>query len=580
MITTDLPTIHLTEVEGIRTVWSELPGPLRCGLGLRVGSSDETLPTCGITHMMEHLAFFGIGRPGDHSNGYVDQTVTMFHCEGDAPFATGFLDSVTRQLVNPPLHRLDDEREILRAEYAGKGYSPQRRLLIWRYGAAGYGLSGFDGMGLHGLTPDLLTTWSRRYATRQNAVLWFSGPPPAGMRINLPDGVSVPPIDPLPGIVPKFPAYIGGPSDVVAVQALLPRNAAAQALGSVMEARLVDELRTRRAAAYSPQVDVSALTGETSELIVLSDLVAGRQSDAVRPLLATLHHLAGEEEQETTADEVDTWRADALRQASDPATALSWPVSQALRVLHGGDVTHPGEWAEQITAVTPDDVTQAAVAALSTALAQVPTRVRVSRSSWVRAPGTLLEPVEGTTYDRRDPEETSNRLIMGEDGISWVGEDTTHTTVTRSSAAGVLVWPDGKRVVVGADANTVEVEPNLWKHGRQIVDQIDHLWSGPLVIPMPPRNPGEIPAPPAPVAGGEDDGPGATGPTGEERIPGGRGRAASTISRWVNGLCLAVSFGIGTQCLSQGWRHQDLRFAFVGLIFCSLSSWCWKRFRS
>ena len=58
--------LHLTEVDGVRTIWAEVPGPLRAGLVLRMGAADETLARRGAGHLLEHLALFGIERPGEH----------------------------------------------------------------------------------------------------------------------------------------------------------------------------------------------------------------------------------------------------------------------------------------------------------------------------------------------------------------------------------------------------------------------------------------------------------------------------------------------------------------------------------
>ena len=37
-------------------MWAETPPPARAALMFRVGVIDETLPTSGITHLIEHLA--------------------------------------------------------------------------------------------------------------------------------------------------------------------------------------------------------------------------------------------------------------------------------------------------------------------------------------------------------------------------------------------------------------------------------------------------------------------------------------------------------------------------------------------
>jgi len=176
----DWPEVHHTEVDGVPVVWASVPGPLRAGLMLRVGSADETLVTSGITHLLEHLALFGIGRPGDHSNGHVDQTTLHLHCVGDAGSVTHFIGAVSRQLTDVPTARLADELGVLRSELAGRRSTIEDSLLAWRYGALTYGLTAQTQYALETVDADQIRAWAGRHATRGNAVIWLSGPPPVG----------------------------------------------------------------------------------------------------------------------------------------------------------------------------------------------------------------------------------------------------------------------------------------------------------------------------------------------------------------------------------------------------------------
>lgn len=484
----------VTEVDGVRTVWSPLPGPLTAGLLVRVGSADETLVSAGTTHLLEHLALFGLGRPGDHSNAFVDQTVTMFHCTGEESTVTEFFAGLCRQLVNPPIERLADEREVLRAEYAQRGTSAEGRLLAWRYGAVSYGVSAASGIGLDGVTPERLVAWSHRYATRGNVALWLTGPPPAGLQLNLPDGEPIPPPDPWRTVLPQLPAFLTGPDDGVAVHAVLERGYANQALAELLQGRLIDELRTRRAVAYSPQADYRPLTADVARLLLLSDLVPGRQSDGVRAFLAVLHEFA---EGAVSEDDVARWRADAVRALTDDRDrgagrlpGLAW------QLLYDRPLDSRDEVVAQLEAVRTEEIVARAGAVLSAALALIPRGVRVVRDPWVSAPATVLEPVAGVSYQHLEAaQDAPERLVAGDAGITWHGGAGRHVTVTRDTAVAIQVWPDGRRAIHGADANVVVVEPTLWESGRQIVEQVDRLWPAELVIPMPQRPIGDIPTP-------------------------------------------------------------------------------------
>ena len=537
MPTIGLPLVHETDIDGVRAFWGQVPGPFRAGLVLRAGSADEPLAVSGVTHLLEHLALFGLTGPGDHANGQVDQTITAFHRSGDAAEVSGFLEALTRQLAEPPLHRLADERRVLQTEAAGRSAPMEENLLLWRYGACGYGVAAFEGLGLPRVDAAVVGEWARRFATRGNAVLWFSGPPPAGLRLALPDGPAVPAPDPWSSIQPAFPAYFGGPDGGIALSAVLPASPAGDALAKTAGARLFDELRTRRAVAYSPQAGYRAVTADAGFLTLFSDLATGRQSDGVRPFLALLDDLAGRGNgAPARSEEVAAWRERLARDLAEPDAVLGLVTRQALRAALGGTPQEPHEVWDAIEAVRPEDVAAAAEAARATALARVPSGIRVVRQPWHPAVGTQFEPLPRPGFTpaghAREPRED---LVVSPAGVTlYRGE--AHVTVTRGTAVAVQAWPDGRRVVISSEGNQVLVEPSLWLGGPEAVARIDALWGPGLHVPMPPRRPGEIPVPPPPV------GPGAPAAPGRAAQATGW-RAGSLLVRWVvrRGLLLILA---------------------------------------
>jgi hypothetical protein len=72
MVPGGLIEIERGEVGGVPAYWPEGAGaPHRVALGCRVGYADETLPEHGITHLVEHLALFTLGRRLYDTNGVV-----------------------------------------------------------------------------------------------------------------------------------------------------------------------------------------------------------------------------------------------------------------------------------------------------------------------------------------------------------------------------------------------------------------------------------------------------------------------------------------------------------------------------
>ena len=49
-------TVHHDDLDGLSTYWVEDGSPFRAVLVFRAGMADETLPTRGICHLVEHLA--------------------------------------------------------------------------------------------------------------------------------------------------------------------------------------------------------------------------------------------------------------------------------------------------------------------------------------------------------------------------------------------------------------------------------------------------------------------------------------------------------------------------------------------
>jgi zinc protease len=440
--------------------------------------------------MLEHLALFGLGRPGEQINGLVDQTITMFRCVGDQATVVDFLGTMTRQLADPPVARLDVEKEVLRAEQEQKPPSAERTLLRWRYGAQTYGLAGEDAHGLRTLSHDNLVDWSHRYATRGNSVLWMTGSPPSGLKLNLLEGAPVPAPDPWATVLPRFPAFIQGPNTRISLHTLVGRSSTSRALADILQVWLTDELRTNRSVAYSPQVDYRPLTGDTARILATSDLLAGRQSDGVRPFLAALQEIADG----YVSDEVlEWWRERNLRNISELRNDDSLVGQQALQLLLKEEAESLSSMISEMEAVEAKDVEEQAQAALSRTLAMIPTHVRVSREPWSAAPATVLEPITGAEFHPIVVEGGQERIVMGEEGLTYRSGDN-HLTVPREAAVGVLSWRDGRRDVLGRDGNSIVVEPSLWEDGYRIVSEIDRMWGG-LTVPMPARPVTSIPRP-------------------------------------------------------------------------------------
>lgn len=472
-----------------------MPGPLRAGLMLRVGLADETFRTAGTTHLMEHLALFGLGRVGDGvCDGCVAQTTTSFQVQGSPEEVVTYLGQVVHQLHRPPLHRLSAECDVLRAEHAGP-QGLEHLLLAWRYGAESYGLASTEPHGLGRLGGDDLAAWARRYAVRQNAVLWLSGPPPQGLSLALPDGEWQAPPDPWRSILPELPAALPGPPDLVGLYAVYERSYAMAALEYLLDIRLMDELRTRRAVSYSPESDLEALTASAGRVMVTADLVPGRASSAVPALVEVIQAIAGGL---VCEQDLADWHAASDKDDIDPDAMLLILAMAAQDVVLGAGFTTPQQHEEAARLVTPDQVVRAAQAVMRTALLVGPEGAPIP-ASFAEAPAAIYPPLEkiaGTTFQHADSPLVLDEITVAEDGVMlscWA--DDRSTTVPTDHAVGVLAWPDGRRVVIGDDGACVDVEPTMWVEGEHLVQLIDSTFPAELRLDQPARDPDDVPLP-------------------------------------------------------------------------------------
>jgi hypothetical protein len=84
----------IDEIDGVRFVHVNRPGPTRLSLMFRGGMADETLPTRGLAHLAEHLTLHRLFHGDIHHNGYVDGLTTVFFTTGTPDDARAFLDHV------------------------------------------------------------------------------------------------------------------------------------------------------------------------------------------------------------------------------------------------------------------------------------------------------------------------------------------------------------------------------------------------------------------------------------------------------------------------------------------------------
>jgi predicted Zn-dependent peptidase len=482
--------LHQTEIDGVPAVWAESDGPFGASLSFRVGRADETLARSGLAHLVEHLALYAFGEDPDH-NGFVDGIRTVFHRTGDPEEIVDFFGELCPRLHALPLDRIETEKRILRSEAAGRNWTIHDRLADRRYGAASYGLGSYVELGLPALTGDDVSAWARRYASRGNAVLALTGPPPSGLKLELPHGSRVP--APAPTIAaPSTPAWFVENLGGVALGMVVRRTHAASLLAAILERRLRRVLRFEQGLSYSPWTRYDRRDADHAHLVVMVDALAENFASARDGLLEVMTEIAS---RPPTVAELDELRREAAEWASTPAAAGYSVTAAAGNILLDRPFEDDLQAVAARDAVSSEDVRLVAEEALGTAIACVPPGIEMPEP-WVRLPDASVDSVSGRSHRRvakkGTPDQRLFRLIAGDEGVS-ITDGKSHSTVRFQSCVAALAWPDGRRQLMGLDGVGVVVEPTVWQGGRSVVELIDTHVRPEQVVAQPARDPAQIP---------------------------------------------------------------------------------------
>lgn len=491
----NLAEVADTTVDGVHTIWAPCAGPLRAELRFRVGSADETYLTSGISHLVEHLALFGIEDPAHHHNGYVDQSVACFHTYGSEDDVIAFLDRVCTQISALPLHRLELERRVLAAERASRARSLPGLALALRYGAAGYGLMEMGRQGERLVRADDVQQWADRYFTRANAVLLLTGPPPAGLRLPLKvHGHRVPAPTPL-SLLPPQPSWVGQDVGGIAVSSIIKRHWSNPLVLHVLQQALVKRLRTDRALTYSPTLSYAPLDADWAHLLAFADA-----DKANYPELST--QLAGVMTDLATLRPLDVTEARQAWLTLNRRAEVEHADEYAMQILRRNaedrlfrrNFSHGDELEQQPAPALVTEFRQRTQEITQSALYVLPNGAKYAEVFGQLLANSLVAPVAGKEYRHRDAPVVKDTLVLSPEGVTRMVPSGS-ATVRFSSMVAAMRYPDGALCLVGRDGTHLMVEPQLWSHGSKAVGHIGG-WLGTHTMPlMPTRSAEEIPRP-------------------------------------------------------------------------------------
>lgn len=476
---------RLTEVDGVPCFWADAPGPATAGLLFRVGCADESLASSGLTHLVEHLALFELGRPRYDYNGNVDATTTSFYATGDPTELVAFVAHVCTAVRNLPAGRLEAEKRVLGIEEQRAEAGVLERMLMMRFGAAGHGLPFYEQMGLRRLGAEEVDAWARHWFTRGNAALWMTCPPPAGLRLPLPDGARIPPPDPQPAADLELPAYAASGTGGIASTMVSRRSSAIGVASRTVADRAHSVLRLERGLSYDVAAWQFPLTGELTHRLLSVDCMDEHAGEVLEALVGIYDSVAADG---PTRDELTEACEGSIRALCEDEAVPGGLDYMAVDELLGAPKLWKEDLAREARAVSYAEAAAALREAMTTQLVIGPAGAanpsgRLNDFPWFshdRVSGLDLRPPRGGRRRSRP----AVRLIVGQEGVSHVSDDTDRATTVRfGQLAAALQEPDGSLTLIGRDGAIVPLDPHAFKGAGQVVADLERRLAPELLIP-------------------------------------------------------------------------------------------------
>jgi hypothetical protein len=447
-------TLYHDTVDGLSSYWVETGGPFRGVLIFRIGAADETLPSRGICHLVEHLAIEPRPRLYPH-NGWCSIDATGFWAEGERDEVVDYLTGVVRRLHPLPRERMVAERQILATEGSQRGGSIVTALLSSRWGARTYGTASFDEFGLFRLGEDEAQAWADRYFTADNAVLFMTGEPPEGFNLELPRGErhGLPTAESIGSL--QLPTGISVGQGGVGVGMEVERVPGTGLALGVLAAAATDRLRHELGVTYHVGADYQLAGPEHAHLTIAADCLDTNADQVASTLLDVIDKIASNGPDEAALEhERERFR----RAIRAPAEMVEWFATGDLigvtreRLLEQVEPAASESSAEEVAAV----VRQGAERMIMI----VPSHVKLAArfrpfphfsERAVRGRRLRVKGMAGWLSARQAG------MILGDEGLSAIYGEKAVTTIEWGDCEVVLHWSNGNVIVIGREADRVPV---------------------------------------------------------------------------------------------------------------------------
>ena len=450
-------------VNGVPVFWLEGPGPLWAGLTFGVGRRDESFVAGGITHLVQRLVMSTVRSHGQATNAEVEVAATQFVAGGPPEQVAEFLRRCCLALTDLPLNALRTEVRVLAADGCAAAQPMTALLLSEAYGCSGAGLAAYNQPGLPGISTEMVRSWTARYFTRQNAVVWAVGPK-IDLSLPLPDGE--PPARAAQRIRERqLPGWCQHRMDAhVGLGAGVRRTPGAMAALTIMRDRLESDLRYRRGIATLVESDNAIVDATQRFLTTTVHARPGFEAVAATAMWNALTRLATDG---PTQAELDADRRTYTDSLTRPDAPMEYALTTALAHVLGHDPISRDTLRAELDALTADDVRLGAATIRDHAILAVPEPTTPQLPGLPRLPESTSIPVHGRAFRPRLCARLPlrSRLIIGDDGVSMLLRGRAPLTVRYDEVTGLVHGARGYFDLASADGTTIALDANQWRAG-------------------------------------------------------------------------------------------------------------------
>lgn len=471
---------EVLSVDGVRVHHFDEPGDTcEASLTFAVGVRDETLPTLGVLHLIEHLVVGANRSTPIEINGSVDLDTTTFMASGSPERVGSWLSAVCTSLRDLPTKRLQVEAEVIAAEGSSVCSFVVATLMTARFGNQGPGLTLLEGPGPDGITAPTLRAAAAAWFVAENAVLVVSGTMPDNLDLRLPSG-SPPPrgvrrpdrapgpwclLDEAPHVGLALTTPAGDPTRLPTVAF------------EVLYRRVEEQVRHLGGHSYTVDQDTIPMSDGTIERIVFAEAPGAR---AVKLTTAFLTTVADLFDHGPSEDEV----ARAIEQLEERERGrrgfAERIVTDELAGRLGFD--QPATDREARAAITAADVLAhlRAIGASGLYYAHHAAESEVLRAG-LRIGDGLVQPETlppGRTFRPRglvrlfNSEARAATVVLTDHGLALRAVDGI-SEIRWTDVVGVMRFREGPDMVVfGTDATTILIGPGAYRGGEVLVDAV------------------------------------------------------------------------------------------------------------